>query len=121
MSVKGWGACGTYVVADAGEKEYGCHIYREIDGKNECFDACLLWELENLWAQGIVTECHCCGHGKTAPGIGVTEEESINRMRAMGYEEAPLKPNCLKSDCWVQAWFRPRSKLICEKGAEYNV
>lgn len=121
MSVRGFGADGTWIVDDADPEKYGCHIYREINGNNECFDACLLWELESLWAQGIKTECHCCGHGNEAPGIGVSDEESIRRMRAMGYEEAPLKPNCVSCDCWVQAWFRPRSKLICEKGAEYNV
>ena len=120
MSVRGFGADGTWIVDDADPEKYGCHIYREINGNNECFDACLLWELESLWAQGIKTECHCCGHGNEAPGIGVAGEENIRRMRAMGYEEAP-KGCVSQCDCWVSVWFRAKSKLICERGAKYNV
>ncbi len=120
MSVSGFGADGTWIVDDADPEAYGCHIYRQINGKNECFDACLLWELESLWAQGIKTECHCCGHGNEAPGIGVAGDENIRRMRAMGYEEAP-KGCVSQCDCWVSVWFRAKSKLICERGAKYNV
>ena len=119
--MQAWGAADTWVQGDGSREDFGCYIIRKIDGRNERFDACLLWELEELWKHGIETECHCCGHGMSTPGIGVSDEESIRRMRAMGYEETPRKPDCAACECWVRAWFRPKSQLYCKKGAEYNV
>lgn len=117
--MKGWGADGTWVAEYGNDEEYGCCIVREIDGKQLSFDACLLWELESLWAQGVKTVCHCCGHGDKHPEIGVNDPESERIMRNLGYQSADDLRGCC-GDC-ASAWFLAKSELMCAKGAKFNV
>ena len=119
-NMEGFGADGTWVSGDDSANDYGCTVVRRIDGTNRWFDACLLWELERLWAQGIDTECCCCGHGRHEPKIGVSDDESAAKMRALGYVETePLYEGCSKN-C-VPMWFRAKSQLTCEKGQPFNL
>jgi len=68
---------------------------RVADGLSDsiCIDACMVAEIEALWAQGIRTTGCCCGHKKAPAYIGVFYDD-IPRMKAMGYEVLPnfLRP-----------------------------
>lgn len=56
-------------------------------------DRCLIDELEELWAKGIITTGCCCGHNTCKPYIGVIPEQ-IPAMKALGYEVQfnPMRP-----------------------------
>lgn len=49
-------------------------------------DNCLVEEIKNLWSQGIKTVESCCGHHMANAGYIAVEEESIDKMIALGYE-----------------------------------
>jgi len=52
-------------------------------------DVCIATEVGRLWMSGVTTLASCCGHGELEPTV-VVAEESIGRMRALGYENARL-------------------------------
>ena len=53
------------------------------------FDRCVVPELKALWAQGIKTECSCCGHGDPEKAFIVADEADADKMAALGYERIP--------------------------------
>lgn len=55
-------------------------------------DVCIATEIGRLWLNGIVTLGSCCGHGQMLPTVVVTLE-SVQRMRALGYENWPVLPD----------------------------
>lgn len=67
-------------------------------------DVCLALEIQSLWRRGIRTSGHCCGHGR-APAFISVWPESVDAMKALGYETCP-HPN---------GWddhFRPKTLLV---------
>ena len=50
-------------------------------------DRCIALEIIELWAKGIQTTGHCCGHNLKNPFIGVIFKH-IPKMKALGYEVA---------------------------------
>lgn len=48
-------------------------------------DSCLADEIEQLWANGIVTTGCCCGHGKGLGFINV-RSDCIDKMIELGYQ-----------------------------------
>ena len=67
-------------------------------------DRCVLKDLRTVWAQGIRTECSCCGHGNGQAFICVAKEDA-GKMRAMGYTEIPHRyAHC--AECGV--FFAPK-------------
>lgn len=57
-------------------------------GKIADIDNCILDEVRNLWAKGVITHESCCGHNKAAGYIAVASE-SIPRMLELGYIAQP--------------------------------
>ena len=111
----GYGADGLYVSGEG--KEYGCKI--QLPGKEECglFDACILYELTELWRQGIKTKCSCCGHGEIDARIAVADE-CVSAIEALGYERCePLEYGCVTvgGDGCCRHWYKAKSKLICKE------
>ena len=105
--MKAWGTAGLYVVND------GCGVVLE-EGQIP-YDACILWEMQQLWKLGVETGCSCCGHGQREAVIGVNGEDSRELMEALGYEPAEaIHQGCV--DTCVKYWFRARSRLNCKRG-----
>ena len=48
-------------------------------------DVCIATEIGRLWMNGVETLSCCCGHGKLVPSV-VVAQDSIGRMRDLGYE-----------------------------------
>ena len=95
------------------DETIGCCIILPGHDSIQGFDACVAWELERLWEQGVETECCCCGHGKRTPYIGAADAESARKMREMGYEE--IEPHYEQCRECCAAFFRAKSELVCKK------
>lgn len=54
-------------------------------------DHCVIPELRNLWAHGIMTLCCCCGHGIDEHAFIRVCAEDADRMIELGYE--PYEPH----------------------------
>lgn len=68
-------------------------------------DRCMLTDVKQLWEMGIKTVCSCCGHGKQNAAFIVVAPEESERMKELGYEEAPPRyAHC--ADCG--AFFKPK-------------
>ena len=117
MKKMGFGAEGAvWLIPGATDAELGCHVNPSGYRHRDTFDACVLWELQRLWQQGVETACSCCGHGRREPVIGVNDEENRTKMLALGYRETtPLFPHC--GDC-VPYFFRAQSSQMCDRSDE---
>jgi hypothetical protein len=62
------------------------------DSKWVCIDVCIATEIGRLWMNGVTTINSCCGHGKLPPAVIVTDE-SVARMRELGYENDGAYPD----------------------------
>lgn len=49
-------------------------------------DKCIAREIEALWKQGVKTTGCCCGHGRGLGFIQVRDDESVEKMRQLGYQ-----------------------------------
>lgn len=74
------------------------------DGKLVGIDNCILDEIKNLWELEIVTVESCCGHNITQGFIAV-DQNSIWKMRALGYEPFHIKAWPYRRD----EYFKPKS------------
>lgn len=79
------------------------------DSKGMCsilIDRCVLADVLSLWELGVKTVCSCCGHSGNEHGAFVAvDHKDSERMKALGYEEAPL----LHDHCvGCGAFFRPK-------------
>ena len=85
-------------------------------GKAFSVEKCILWELTQLWEQGIKTLCSCCGHGKFLPRIVVGEQDA-QKMRDLGYEEIPSDVKRMGMSCGLcGVSFKPKdSEYICKE------
>ncbi len=73
------------------------YLYRNTPEQEEqtiiSLDVCIIPEIYDLWKEFIVTNGCCCGHsGKYPAYIGVADE-SIEDMKALGYENLPNRTN----------------------------
>lgn len=50
-----------------------------------CIDPCIVEEIQDLWAKGIITYGCCCGHNMAEPFVNVDERQS-ELMLQLGYE-----------------------------------
>lgn len=74
--------------------------------KGVSIDKCLIYEVLKLWENGIKTTGCCCGHGnKDLAYIGV-QDESIPKMKELGYSviKNTFRPNS-------EDTFKPKTKL----------
>lgn len=118
----GHGVAGAFYVTGEG-KEFGCKIqlckHKDTDLFDGLFDACLLWELEQLWSKGIKTECSCCGHSESYAKIAVSKE-SCAAIEALGYEKCePISEGCFKvggSGSCCCHWYAAKSRKMCMEG-----
>ncbi len=63
-------------------------IARRSAGLSEtiCIDRCILDEMTQLWAEGVITYGSCCGHNRLPPTVSVGYP-FINYMIINGYEQ----------------------------------
>ena len=100
---------GTYQCAYHIYVPWLCKLSYEDDSQKKpklvCVDKCLLPEILKLWEMGIKTTGCCCGHGRTAPYIGV-DFVDIQKMKDFGYQVQynPCRPDDEDS-------FVPKTKL----------
>lgn len=58
-----------------------------------CIDTCLVDEILYLWAHGIYTGGCCCGHNAIPASIAVIGEDSVKKMKELGYV-VQYNPSC---------------------------
>lgn len=70
-----------------------------------CVDACLVDEITELWAEGVVTEGCCCGHRQYhfLAHIAV-DGQSAQRMRDLGYVESPYRAGFFIPKTSIARW-----------------
>ena len=61
-------------------------------------DACMASELLLLWALGVRTITHCCGHGE-ARGMIVAPVQDACLLRALGYEPLARGGGPVTAEC----------------------
>ena len=68
-------------------------------------DRCILADVKHLWRLGVKTVCSCCGHGNQDSAFIVVDPDESEKMKELGYEEAPPRYAHCK-DCGV--FFHPK-------------
>lgn len=55
-------------------------------------DTCIATVIGYLWHNGIETLNSCCGHKKLPPTV-IVSENSVNKMKNLGYKNSKIKCN----------------------------